>query len=59
MLNTGGRKSSDSVFIAAGEKAGLQPRASEETDKCNVSTDAKPGSNNELLEELERRVLCE
>lgn len=42
MFNSGGRKSDDSVFTAAGEKAGLLPRASLERDACNVSTDAKP-----------------
>ena len=59
MFESGGRKSDDSVFTAAGEKAGLKPRASLEEDACNVSTDANPGSDNELLKKLERRVLCE
>lgn len=59
MLNSRGRKSDDSVFTAAGEKAGLKPRASLEKDTCNVSTDANPGLDNELLKKLERCVLCE
>lgn len=59
MLNLGGRKSDDSIFTAVGEKAGLKPRASLEKDSCNVSTDANPGSDNELLKKLERCVLCE
>lgn len=59
MFYSGGRKSDDGVFTAAGEKAGLIPRASLEKDTCNVSTDANPGSDNGLLKKLERRVLCE
>lgn len=56
MFNSGGKKSDDCVFTAAGEKAGLKPRASLEKDPCNVSSDANPGSDNELLKKLERRV---
>lgn len=59
MFASGGRKSDDSGFTAAGEKAWLKPRASLEKDTCNVSTDANPGSDNELLKKLELRVLCE
>ncbi len=59
MFNSGGTKSDDSVFTAAGEKAGLKPRASLEKRTCNVSTDAKPGLDNELLKKLEQRDLCE
>lgn len=59
MFGSGGRESDDSGFTAAGEKAGLKPRASLEKDTCDVSTDANPGSDNELLKKLERRVLCE
>lgn len=59
MFSSEGRKSDDSVFTAAGEKAGLKPRASLEKDTCNMSTDANPGLDNELLKKLERRVLCE
>lgn len=59
MFGSGGRKSDDSGFTAAGEKAGLKPRASLEKDACNLSADADQGSDNELLKKLERRVLCE
>lgn len=59
MFKSGGRKSDDSVFTAAGEKAGLMPRASLDRDACNVSTDANPGSDNGVLRKLELRVLCE
>lgn len=59
MFNSGRRKSDDSVLTAAGEKAGLRPRASLEKDTCNASSDANPGSEDELLKKLERRVLCE
>lgn len=58
MFNLRGRKSVDIGFTAAGEKAGLKPRASLEKDTCNVSTDANPRSGNELLKKLERRDLC-
>lgn len=59
MFDSGGRRRDDSGFTAAGENAGLKPRASLEKDTCNVSADANPGSDNELLKKLERRVLCE
>lgn len=58
MFNLEGKKSVDIGFTAAGEKAGLKPRASLEKDWCNVSTDANPRSGNEVLKELERRDLC-
>ncbi|TNN63099.1 hypothetical protein EYF80_026715 [Liparis tanakae] len=56
MFNSGGSRSDDSVLTAAGEKAWRTPSASLEKDTCN---DANPGSENELLEKPERRVLCE
>lgn len=59
MFNSGGRKSDDRGFTAAGEKIGLKPRASLEEDTCKVSTDANPGSDNGLLKMLEQRDLCE
>lgn len=58
MFGSGGRGSDDSGFTAAGENAGLRPRASLERDTCNVSADANPGPDNDLLEELERHDLC-
>lgn len=58
MFNLEGRESVDIGFTAAGEKAGLKPRASLEKDSCNVSADANPRSGNELLKKLERRDLC-
>lgn len=58
MFNLKGKKCVDIGFTAAGEKAGLDPRASLEKDTCNVSTDANPRSGNELLKKLERRDLC-
>lgn len=57
MFNLEGRESVDIGFTAAGEKAGLKPRASLEKDSCNVSADANPRSGNELLKKLERRDL--
>lgn len=59
MFNSRGRKSDDSVYTAAGEQAGLKPRASLEKDACDVNTDANPGSDNGPLKKLERRVLSE
>lgn len=53
-----GRKSVDIGSTAAGEKAGLKPRASLEEDSCNVSTDANPRSGNGLLKNLERGDVC-
>lgn len=58
MLILGGRKSDDSVFTAAGETP-AQTRFFLEKGTCNVSSDAKPGPDNELLKKLERCVLCE
>lgn len=58
MLILGGRKNDDSVFPAAGETPGPD-QSLLERGTCDVSSDAKPGPDNEQLKKLERCVLCE
>lgn len=47
------------VFLPQLERRLAQTRDSLERGTCNVSSDAKPGPDNELLKKLERCVLCE